>query len=537
MADDTDAKDIESITFGILSSEEIKRIAVCKIDSAKMTGPGSVYDERMGSLVETPTSACETCGLKTRMCPGHFGYIELTESIIHPLFVKMVSVLLKCICKKCYRLIIEEDQIKLWGFTRYVGEQKFLKILEKLEKVNICAHCQSPQPKVVFKSKEGTILLEYKHKVTEMDEKQRRKVNKISIVLTVDEIKKIFDNVPDEDVEMMGFNPQLIHPRNMIMSVFPVLPPCARPYIVTNGNVCNDDLTTQITEIVKDNIKLSKLSDEMDDEKKRHKRQKLINSLKFHISTFYNNSKGKAKHPTDNKPIKGLKERLVSKEGQIRQNHMGKRVEFSARTVIGPDPTLKMGQLAIPVEISKILTFPEKVTVFNINKLTELIDNNKANFVLRWDPKKERLERVHLRYTLFQKGTKLLHGDIIVRDPEETLYEDDEGNLTARNHIVVKNDEQTLQVGDRVIRKGKLLENLKFPLRKKFKLRVGDIVERHLRDGDIVLLNRQPTLHKGSMLAFEIVIKPHKTFRINLATTKTYNADFDFNADFKSPNQ
>jgi len=537
MTDDTDARYIDSITFGILSSEEIKAMAVCKVDVVKTTtdsptGPGTVYDERMGSLIETSDSKCVTCGIKTRMCPGHFGYIELVEDIIHPLFIKMVSVLLKCFCKNCYRLIIKADQIKLWGFGKSTGEKRFTKILEKLEKVDICDHCQSPQPKVIFKSKEGAILLEYKHKVLNEDEKRRKStVNKISIVLTVEEIKKIFDNIPDGDIRLLGFDPKLIHPRNMIMSVFPVLPPCARPYIMTGGNTCDDDLTTQIVEIVKDNIKLNKLPKDNDDEKTRQKRQKIINSLKFHISTFYDNSKGKAKHPTNNQPIKGLKERLVSKEGQIRQNHMGKRVEFSARTVIGPDPTLKMGQMAIPHEIAEILTFPEKVTTFNINRLTDIVNNGKANFVLRWDEKDKKMKSFNIKVSLFPKSTGLVYGDLIIRDPEMTIYEDDDGKMTVDtdddNVIVVTTRNEKLQKGDRIIRNGQLIDDIKLPIRKKFTLQIGDTVQRHLHDGDIVLLNRQPTLHKGSMLAFEIVRKPHKTFRMNLSTTSTFNADFD----------
>lgn len=529
MTENTDARDIESITFGILSPEEIKAMAVCKIDNTKLTGPGTVYDERMGSLTETRDSKCVTCGLKSRMCPGHFGYTELVEHIIHPLFIKNVSVFLKCFCKNCYHLIINADQIKLWGLGKIKGEGKFARILKKLEKVDICNHCNSPQPKVVFKSKEKTILLEYKHKISKNDEGTTgKKVNKISIILTVEEIEKIFNNIPDEEVRLLGFDPKLIHPRNMIMSVFPVLPPCARPYIMTSGNICDDDLTTQIVEIIKDNIKLSKIKDE-DDEKTRKKRQKLINSSEFHIKTFCDNSKGKAKHPTDNQPIKGLKERLVSKEGQIRQNHMGKRVEFSARTVIGPDPTLKIGQLAIPVEVSKILTFPEKVTMFNIEKLTKLVNDNKANFVLRWDDIKKDMKNFNLKYALFRRGTELLYGDIIVRDPEATIYEDDDGKIAVEGDsiTVVNSGEEQLKSGDRIIRNGKLMDEIKLPSRKKFNLKIGDVVERHLQDGDIVLLNRQPTLHKGSMLAFEIVIKPYKTFRINLATTKTFNADFD----------
>lgn len=511
----SDNYDIKSITFGILSPDEIKAMSVCEIDSNKIGGPtqNTVYDERMGILTET-YEKCVSCGLNSRMCPGHFGHLNLNEHILHPLYIKPISTYLKCFCQKCYRLIVNEDQVNLWGYNKIKGERRFTKILEKIEKIDICCHCDSPKPKVIYRQKDGAILLEYK-----------QKSGKISIELTVEEIEKIFINISNSDVRLLGFDPELIHPRNLIMSVFPVLPPIDRPYIVTEGNVCDDDLTTHITEIIKDNNKLEKNKDK--------KRQKTVNSLNFHISTFYNNSKGKAKRPTDNQPIKGLKERLTGKEGQLRQNQMGKRVDFSGRTVIGPDPTLKLNEIAIPIEIAKQLTYPETVNTFNYDRLSDLVNNDKANFVIR-NPDSENPKRFNLQVALYKKGTNLLYGDIIVRNSEKTLYEDDDGNIIVEkdpnsygDFINVKTCDEPLRKGDRVIRNGKLLEDIKYGKKRKFTLQLGDVVERQLQNGDTILVNRQPTLHRGSMMAMDVVIKPYYTFRFNLAVCKSFNSDFD----------
>ena len=84
-----------------------------------------------------------------------------------------------------------------------------------------------------------------------------------------------------------------------------------------------------------------------------------------------------------------------------------------------------------------------------------------------------------------------------------------------------------LESTDNVIRNGQKLKDFQLPIKKHFELSIGDIVERKLKDGDVLLLNRQPTLHKGSMMAFDIKIKPAKTIRTNLAITKSFNADFD----------
>ena len=176
---------------------------------------------------------------------------------------------------------------------------------------------------------------------------------------------------------------------------------------------------------------------------------------------------------------------------------------------IGPDPTLKMGQLAIPPQIADNLTIPVQVTNFNYDMCTDLVNRGKVNYVL----KDKGQTRINLENALFFKGTRLNHGDIIVRRDEET-GEDVE--------MLVTNGKQMLQKGDKLKRNGEWILDLKYPEKRTYKLNVGDICERKLQDGDIVLLNRQPTLHEGSMMAQEIVIRPGKTFRFNLSINKSF---------------
>jgi DNA-directed RNA polymerase beta' subunit len=327
-------KEIESIIFGILSPKEIVSMAVCKVDTTKLSGPGSVYDERMGpgGGGTTKNQPCLTCGLKTDRCPGHLGYIEMNECIIHPLFYKYVVSYLRCFCIQCNRLLITEDQIVVSGLNKLKGGRRFKKLIEKLDKVNICCQegCGNPQPKITYSPTDNTIAMVYKEKIHEEknpDSKniKGKKDRKISIALTVDEIKKMFDAIPDEDVRLCGFDPSRIHPRNMILSIFPVIPPCARPFVMADGNICDDDLTNQIIEIIKANNILFLTGNEIPDEKKEARRLKAMQTLKFRISTFYNNSQGRAKHPTNGRAIKGIKERITGKEGQIRNHLMGKR--------------------------------------------------------------------------------------------------------------------------------------------------------------------------------------------------------------------
>jgi DNA-directed RNA polymerase beta' subunit len=183
--------------------------------------------------------------------------------------------------------------------------------------------------------------------------------------------------------------------------------------------------------------------------------------------------------------------------------------------VIGPDPTLKMGQLAVPPEIAKNLTIPVQVTNFNYDYCMDLVDKGKVNYVL----KDKGVTRINLENALFFKGTRVAHGDVIVRKDEKTEEE---------LEFVVTNGRELLKPGDKLKRNGEWIRDLKYPEKRSYKLNIGDIVERQLQDGDIVLLNRQPTLHEGSMLAQEIVIRPGKTLRFNLSINKSFNADFDF---------
>lgn len=278
---DINVKDVESIEFGIYSPDEIRQMSVVCINSSKLYGPGTVYDEKMGKSMDSG-DPCVTCGLSVKKCPGHFGHIELNENIIHPLFFRKVLHFLKCFCASCSRLLLLKDQIEINGFSKLRTEKRFEKILEKINKVDVCAHCSNYQPSFSYSPIDNSLSMSYKG------------TTPISIVMSVDDIKKIFDNIIDEDVITLGFNPKKIHPRNLILTVFPVIPPCSRPFVIADGNICDDDLTNQILEIIKANNNLKN-----DSTLSESKRMKNIQSLKFRILTFFDNSKGRAKHPTN----------------------------------------------------------------------------------------------------------------------------------------------------------------------------------------------------------------------------------------------
>ena len=197
-------KEISSVSFGVFSPEEIIKISVCDITSPKKTGYNTVYDPRMGTT--DSSKPCETCGENANVCPGHFGHIELHKPVVHPLMYKKVLGYLNCFCVKCNRLLLTKDQIFLYGFNRYKGHVRYGKIKEKIKKVEICCHedCATAQPKFRFLPTECVYTKTYEG---------GRHGEKVSVTLTVPEIQKTFNNISDEDVKLLGFDPELIHPQ------------------------------------------------------------------------------------------------------------------------------------------------------------------------------------------------------------------------------------------------------------------------------------------------------------------------------------
>ena len=438
-------EEIESINFGQYSADEIVKNAVCKITENKLNGEGSLYDQRMGILEDNGT--CRSCKLNYKECPGHFGYIQLNTPILHPLYHRHIISFLKCFCFSCYKLVVTEDHLYLNSILKCKNQKRFYLILEMLEKIDNCQHCGQVRTKIIYNNTESIIEISTKTK---------------KIQVSDDDIKKIFDNVIDDDVVLLGFDPQMSHPRNLVLTCLPVMPPASRPYVITDGKMSDDDLTLSYLEIIKANNALETK------DLTETKRSKYIMTIKFRIKTLMNNSSGKAKHNTNQRPLKGIKERLTGKDGIIRNNLMGKRTNQSGRTVIGPDPTVRTDEMVIPEQIAKTLTVPERVNNINKDYLEYLVNNGGANHILLG-------------------GVTLIH----------------------------------IKYASRVRNKNGGFD------KKYIKLNIGDVVERHLKNGDVVLLNRQPTLHKCSMLAKKIIIRPHKTFRFSLATTKPFNADFD----------
>jgi len=326
----------------------------------------------------------------------------------------------------------------------------------------------------------------------------------------------LFNNIREKELAFLGFKNPDKHPKHMMIKKLPVSPPIIRPYVSYCNTFGHDDLTYKYIEIIKSNQKLLKADlNEM-------KKLNLIDSLDFHISTFMDNTKKKSRD-NNKRIIKCINSRISKKQGLIRKYICGKRTDFCARTVIGPEVNCMVDEMVIPREVANKLSYPVTVNDINMKHCMDLIDRGQVN-VLKTTVtvngvKKEVM--CDMKFKAFEvKGTELQDYDKIYRQ------ENGKNIVLDYTKIMVTKGHFELKEGD-IIGRGRKAIKAVIPVKRKIELKVGDVIERKLQNGDWVVLNRQPTLRADSMRAKKIRILPGKTFRFSLASTAAFNADFD----------
>lgn len=277
----------------------------------------------------------------------------------------------------------------------------------------------------------------------------------------------LFQRITATDVELLGMDPKQGRPEAFIWQYVPAPPVAIRPSVAQEAASTEDDITNKLGDIVQINTLLR------GGLKSGQPVQKIVDMWEFlqvQIAMYIDgNLPGLGRDSAYGKPLRGFCQRLKGKQGRFRGNLSGKRVDFSGRTVIGPDPNLSIEEVAVPVKVATNMTYPERVTRYNIEKLRACVRRGKkvhpgANFIVK-------------------KGGRRVVLEVLGR--------------------IGKLDQAADQ------------------------LEIGDVVERHLEDGDIALFNRQPSLHKLSILSHKVKVRPWRTFRLNECVCNPYNADFD----------
>jgi DNA-directed RNA polymerase III subunit RPC1 len=495
--EDLAPKKISHLQFGLLSSSEMQRVAefqVCSRELFSMPSrtpcKGGCLDPRLG--VSDKVSSCATCKRKLVDCAGHFGYIRLALPVFHIGFLRHTLHLLQCICKSCSRVLIAESERVIFlkkmrnPQTDVLAKSAtFKKLTEKCKKVKICPYCHAingtvkkitgaPTLKIVHERYKG------RHAEDDVEMLTNRLENAMSINKEIEPlissappmqdllpttVLELFCKITDSDCEILWVDPLVGRPESLILQNLLVPPVPIRPSVAMDvgGGSNEDDLTVKLQEIIGVNVAL-----ELALAKGLHTRT-IIDEWDFlqtQVAQYMNGEMPGLQRPLGMKPIRGLCQRLKGKQGRFRGNLSGKRVDFSARTVISPDPNLGVHQVGVPMRVAIVMTYPEQVSRYNLEKLRKCV----------------------------QRGPKVHPGANLIRMQE-----------------------------------GGFVKSLAFGDRQKAAnaLRVGDIVERHMEDGDVVLFNRQPSLHKLSIMAHRVKVMDWRTFRFNICVCAPYNADFD----------
>lgn len=492
-------KPIDHLKFTIFKNEDVEQNSACLINQANIGGSNSVYAPELGCIEEK--KECATCGGDMRSCPGHFGHIALNVSVPHPFYKPHIAKFANVFCKNklCNRLLIKKEHIQILVGKKKKGFKRLEQILDLCSKNEECPHCEEPNGLVKYCPKDNKFFIYYKGKESRYP-------------FTFKDINTLFKNVREKDLKILGFNPEELHPKDMLIENFPVSPPCVRLPVMFDGNYAHDDITYKYIEIIKANNKLKDLKNEK-------KEMDLIEALDHHISTIMDNTKRKVRD-NNNRIIKCMSSRIAGKKGHIRKYICGKRTDFCARTVIGPEVNCMVDEVIIPPEVASKLTIPINVNEINKDYCKKLIDDGKVNFIIskRTINGCEKEVTFNMKYASFEvKGTDLVDGDIILR----------QGVLLDYNKCMSTKGKFELKEGDKIWRNRQWIKAV-ISKKRQIVLKEGDVVERKLQNGDWVVLNRQPSLRSESMRAKKVRIIPGKTFRFNLASTEAYNADQNF---------
>ena len=466
---------IVGVQFGITSPEEILRRSVVEVITDKTHQgsnpvPGGVFDSRLG-VIESG-KVCPTCKHTNLQCQGHFGHITLARPVYLYQFLDFTIKVLNTTCLNCSSLyIVAADpggatelrylESELVGMDRLSTVRKdtvnaIAKASKNGKQTVSCPTCETIMLQKIVKV-QGTVCSLHGQQTGPAATPPE------FVPLQPEMVLRCFQRLTDTSIRILGFDPKYSRPAWMVCTVLAVPPLTVRPPVVMDDNQrMDDDLSHKLIDIVRSN---QKLREQIDRGQPRDYIEKMTAHLEYDVATYVDNDiKGMPPAAQrSGRPLKTLKSRLGAKTGRVRGNLMGKRVDFSARSVITPDANIDVDELGVPEEIASNLTKPEIVTPYNRDRLMMYVRN----------------------------GVK----------------------YPGAKSVFIKDDKRMI--------------SLRYVNPDMIDLREGDVVHRHMIDGDYVLFNRQPSLHKGSMECHRVKVLPYSTFRLNVSATKPYNADFD----------
>lgn len=360
-------KQIKSLKFSLISPEQIKKISSVKVVTPELYDidgfpvDGGLMDLRLGAI--DPGVRCRTCGKRVKECPGHAGSIELARPVLHIKYIPLIELCLRSFCSHCGKLTLSEEKQ-----AKYPPVERSKKARDAKQ----CPHCKEKLSRVKLEKPSNFYV-------------EKRRIGPI-------EVRERLVNIPNEELRKIGINGVSARPEWAVMSLLLVPSVTVRPSItLESGERSEDDVTHKLSDIIRAN---QRLWENLNAGAPEVIIEDLWDLLQYHVTTFFDNNISRippARHRSG-QPLKTITERIKGKEGRIRHNLAGKRVNYSARSVISPDPYLKINEVGVPLEIAEIITVAEAVTSVNLESMKELIKQGSkypgANYIIRPDGRK-----------------------------------------------------------------------------------------------------------------------------------------------------
>uniref|UniRef100_A0A8C2XJC7 DNA-directed RNA polymerase subunit n=1 Tax=Cyclopterus lumpus TaxID=8103 RepID=A0A8C2XJC7_CYCLU len=534
---------LEGMSFGMYSTEEIRKLSVKAItnfrflDSVGNVAPNSLYDLALGPA--DIKEVCSTCCQDFNNCPGHLGHVELPLPVYNPLFFDKLYMFIRGSCLSCHMLTCPRSAIHLLlnqlKLVDHGAMQEVYQLEQVLFQVGLKLSSETNQGRIVQTKVlwlHCGVFLQIKHLVEKKNSlindfwriymkcrkcphwklqtpppppppQKKRNLNRFPnnflspVFFSGFFLKCLFAGMEAATTSREGEGGS--YPDLFFLDLM-VVPPCRyRPINRLGDQMFTNGQTVNMQAVMKDCGVVSKLlaiiageKTVPEDEQKEDEEQqqtflvaipgvtltdKLYNTwvrLQTHINIVFDSDMDKMiveKYP-------GIRQILEKKDGLFRKHMMGKRVDYAARSVICPDMYIETNEIGIPMVFATKLTYPQPVTPWNVKELRQAVLNG---------------PNIH-------PGASM----VINEDGRKTILSAD--CLTQREAVAKQ-----------------LLTPCPGPHKMPMK-----IVNRHIKNGDVLLLNRQPTLHRPSIQAHCARILPgEKVLRLHYANCKAYNADFD----------
>ena len=469
-----------NLQFVLDDEVTIRSKAVVKINLASTTDHGKpkpcgLMDARMGSTDRA--MLCQTC--QQPHCAGHYGMIEFPFRVYLVGHLKRLIFLLRSVCGACCKPLFTDSELKLWNTDDLKRTERLKFISEKCRSKSCCTECGSILPDYVEDNRIFIKRIFTDYSSMEPEEAKFYKRN-----FTAEDAFSIVEKISRETYAQLGIDCSISHPKNAIPNCILVLPPAQRPTLrladcgKTRGE---DDMTLIYQDIVRAKLEVEAKDSLEEGGLDNPAVFMLYGKLQLMVACIGNaglrklvSLPGVVDHASRGmvRILNGVQKRLSGKTGRFRSSLGANRTDFSARTVVGIDMVKNIWTLGIPKCRMKILTQPIRVTDLNIRLLQEKI----------------------MRGAHAERGAN-------------TLIQPQDSQAPRIISLVLMTEDQRCALAA--------------------SLRVGWIVEKHLEEGDWVWFNRQPTLHRMNMMAFQIYPVPGLTFRLPLPCTRPFNADYD----------